>query len=179
MKLSRDLIVGEAIALLSEQGIAEVTLRKLAARVHAQAPSLAPHVGGKAQLLALMSERIFTACVAAIPTCATWQDWLRLFGERLWQGQMETRDAGRLIALAVPEPAAFERMTALVVKPLVALGLDKSEAMVMQSAMQALVTGWVTFAQSAEASYIERALSIQYAFERSSEALISGFARHV
>jgi TetR/AcrR family tetracycline transcriptional repressor len=175
MKLTREQIVAEAIALLNEGGLSEVSLRRVAERVSARAPSLAPHVGDKEQLLTLMAQQIFDDCLASVPPCPTWQEQLREFGLALWRGQSQTRDAARLIAAAAPDRAQLQRTTEELVGPLLKLGLSREDAIWMQAAVQALVTGWTTFSQGADAANLSETLSLEDAFEKSLRSLVSGF----
>jgi len=175
MKLSREEIVSEAIALMQEAGLAEVSLRKLAARFDARAPSLARHVGDKANLLALMSHRIFCEALADIPAGLMGADWLKAFGLALWRKQRATRDIGALLAIAPPNPPLETDLRQRLHAALDGAGLDGPRRELMQSSVQALVTGWTTFAQSVRAPRIEANLRIDAALEESLSALIAGY----
>jgi TetR/AcrR family tetracycline transcriptional repressor len=175
-KLSRDVIVREAIALLNEQGLADVSLRKLAARLGAQAPSLARHVGDKAQLLALMSNTIFGEALDSIPGQLAGDAWLEAFGHALRRKQSETRDVSALVSTAPPDAALDDATTERLRALMRAAGLDGPRAQLEQAAIQALVTGWMIFEKSERADLFATRLPSDHAFDDSLRALIAGFA---
>jgi TetR/AcrR family tetracycline transcriptional repressor len=75
--LDRKRVVDEAVALLDANGLDHVTLRKLAARLGVQAPTLYWHIPNKAALITAIAEEILTPLPAtAIHEGQRWQDWL-------------------------------------------------------------------------------------------------------
>jgi len=58
-KLDRDQIIQEAVALLKEEGLDAVSLRRIAARLGVSVSSLYWHINNKESLSALMSAAIF------------------------------------------------------------------------------------------------------------------------
>lgn len=175
-KLSREMIVREAIALLNEGGLEAVSLRKIAQRLDARAPSLARHVGDKAQLLAMVSSTIFGEALDTIPAQLAGDAWLEAFGQALRRKQLETRDISALLSMVPPNAAidseTGERLRAM----LLVAGLGGPHAQVEQAAIQALVTGWTTFEKSPRAHLFAARLPGDHAFEDSLRALIAGFA---
>ncbi len=167
-KLDRDSIVREALALLAQGGLAAVSLRKVAARLDARAPSLYWHVADKQALHRLMSQAVFRACLAAVPPAADWQGWLRGFALALWDGQRRTPDAHQLILTTRADPATDRGWRDEVVPQLAALGLPAETAGPAQASIQALVTGWTTL-RGAGADPIDPA------FLASLDALIAGW----
>ncbi|MEH3107468.1 MAG: TetR family transcriptional regulator [Sphingomonas fennica] len=165
-KLDRESIVREALALLAEGGLAAVSLRRVAARLDARAPSLYWHVADKQALYRLMSQTVFRACLAAVPPAADWQGWLRGFALALWEGQRATPDAHRLILTTRTTGGGIA--TDEVIGPLVALGLPAAVAAPAQASVQALVTGWTTL-RGADAADVDPA------FLDGLEALIAGW----
>lgn len=143
-KLDLNLIVGEALALLGEKGLAEISLRKVAMRLGVGVSSLYWHVQDKAELYRLMSSRVFRSCVDAVPPSASWQEWLRQFGLALWHAQVTVRDAHQLIAQASMDDSARRAVRDEIVDTLAGLGLDRAIAAPAQRSVQALVTGWTT-----------------------------------
>ena len=57
-----------------------------------------------------------------------------------------------------------------------AAGLTGERAQIEQTAIQSLVTGWMTFEKSARADSFARRLPMDRAFAESLRALIAGFA---
>jgi len=142
MKLTREQIVNEAIALLHEEGLKQVTLRNLADRLDMRAPSLFWYFKNKDELLALIDAEIFKQCIEKIPTCDTWQDWLHEYGLSLWEAQSRAPDIPNLITQVNLSRETRETLYQLLHDELAPFGLNMKEAMKMQSAVQALVTGW-------------------------------------
>lgn len=175
-KLTRERIVHEAIDLLNESGIEAVSLRRIAQRLGVSAPSLARHVGDKGQLLALLAGTIFDQALDLIPPGLTGNAWLEAFGRALRAKQSETRDVSALISIAPPDDTeggrTGERLQALMVEA----GLTDRQAQLQQGAIQALVTGWMTFEKSQRASRFIARLPGDDAFGASLQALIAGFA---
>ncbi|MBO9576245.1 MAG: TetR family transcriptional regulator [Sphingobium sp.] len=143
-KLDQDQIVREAVALLTEEGLDAVSLRKVAARLDVSVSSLYWHVEDKDALLGLMSGSIFRACVDAVPEAADWRRWLHDFGLALWDAQITIKDARQLIVIARPQASLAEESLGRIRRTLALLGLPKERALVAQRSVQALVTGWTT-----------------------------------
>ena len=176
MKVSKDQIVQEAIALLYEQGLRQVTLRNLAERLSMRAPSLFWHIRNKDELLALIDEAIFRQCVESIPPSKTWQEWLHYYGLALWEAQCKAPDIPNLITQVNLGPEVRQTLYQLLYDELVVFGIDMHLAMKMQSSVQALVTGWTVLTsvprdQAAEQQYSPRKSGLVEALD----ALIHGW----
>ncbi|MBB5984520.1 TetR/AcrR family transcriptional regulator [Sphingobium lignivorans] len=143
-KLDRDMIVAEAVALLREEGLGAVSLRRVAARLGVSVSSLYWHVPDKGTLHGLMSASIFRACLDAIPPAGDWRGWLHGFGLALWDAQIAIPDARQLIIVARPQAGLAEASLARILDALEQLGLPAPHALVAQRSVQALVTGWTT-----------------------------------
>ena len=142
MKLTKEKIVIEAIALLNEEGLQKVTLRNLADRLSIKAPSLFWHIKNKDELLALIDETIFRQCIEDIPACKTWQQWLFCYGQSLWEAQCKAPDIPNLITQVNLGQQTRQTLYQLLHDELSVFGIDMGIAMKMQSSVQALVTGW-------------------------------------
>jgi TetR/AcrR family tetracycline transcriptional repressor len=173
-KLSREKIVREAIALLQEGGLEALTLRRLAARLGARAPSLARHVGDKGELTALVSAAIFLDALDSIPPGLAGPDWLRAYGHAVRAKQRETRDVTALIAAAPPHDETERIVSERLEHALAQAGLPGSRGMLQQSAVQAFVTGWTVFEASQRKGFLAR-LPQQDAFAQGLDALVAGF----
>jgi TetR/AcrR family tetracycline transcriptional repressor len=142
MKLSKEQIVEEAISLLHEQGLKQVTLRNLADRLDMRAPSLFWYIKNKDELLALIDEAIFRECVNNVPVCDTWQEWMRQFGLSIWDAQSKAPDIPHLITRVNLSDETRTTLAQLIHDSLSGYGLDMTVAMKIQASVQALVTGW-------------------------------------
>jgi len=174
-KLDRDLIVREAVALLTQEGLGAVSLRKIASRLDVSVSSLYWHVTDKETLYALMSASIFRACIDAVPPARSWQHWLHEFGLSLWDAQTSIRDARQLIVVSRPRVGQIEETLARILGALDALGLPADDALVAQRSVQALVTGWTTLnAARPDAEASDRA-----SFVTALDVLIAGWHDHL
>ena len=174
-KLNREMIVREAIALLQEGGLKAVSLRRIAERLGARAPSLARHVGDKDQLVALLSAAIFNDALDSIPEKLTGDAWLEAFGHALRKKQAETRDIAGLLSTVPPDPEVHEAVNLRLRSLMRGAGLEGDRAQTEQAAIQALVTGWMMFEKSPRATEFAARLPSDHAFEDSLRALIAGF----
>jgi len=168
-KLDQTRIVQEALDLLQEQGLAQVSLRKIAARLDVGVSSLYWHIRDKDALYALLSRRILRACLDAVPPCADWASWLRAFGLALWQAQVTIRDVRQLIVVAPVDEETRREYRAEIIGTLEGFGLDTMTATLAQRSVQALVTGWTTL-KPLQSGEDEKAY-----FEAALDALIRGW----
>lgn len=148
-KLDRDGIVEEALALLAEQGLADVSLRKLAARLKVTVSSLYWHIRDRDELLALMCVTVFRGCLEATPDAAAWDGWLHNFAQALWDRQVALRDCQKLIIVSRLSEAQRQELLDEVAARMARHGICGDQATVMQTSIQALVTGWSTLDQGA------------------------------
>ena len=175
MKLQKTQIIAEAIALLNEEGLDNVSLRKLAQRLSVKAPSLAWHVNNKNNLLSLMSFSNFRTYTAKIPVCNNQEEWLFSFGTALWNMHKNVRDAARLTSVAAFSEALEAEFQVYISQVLAKVGLDTPEGYQMQSSIQALAVGWAIFITSPCGSFIEKTISIEESYFNSLAALIAGW----
>lgn len=75
-KLSRDKIVAEAIVIADKDGLAHLSMRRLADTLHVEAMSLYHHVRNKKELIAAMVDAVVPP-IPALDTCVDWRGALR------------------------------------------------------------------------------------------------------
>lgn len=83
-KLDKQQIVQEAMTLLREDGIAKLSMRKLAARLNIRAPTLYWYFPDRSAILRQVIIELLQGTMARVPECTTWQEWLCEFGRALW-----------------------------------------------------------------------------------------------
>lgn len=176
-KLSEEAIVDAAIAQLQEGGLATVSLRNVAARLGARAPSLARHVGDKNRLLALMSAQIFSAALDLVDNTLSGAAWLTSFGEALRSKQAQIRDISALIGQVEPQADLDQAIGERLDQMMVAAGLSSNLAQQQMQAIQALVTGWMLFEKSPRGQILAAQAEPDEAFAASLAALINGFGK--
>jgi len=101
MPVDKRQIVAEAVALLDADGLDGVTLRKLAARLGVQQPTLYWHLPNKAALITAVADAILDQQFAAFtgPEAGEpWQEWLIALAERLRRALLNHPDGARLIS---------------------------------------------------------------------------------
>jgi len=74
--LTRERVLGTAIALADERGVAELTMRKLATALGVEAMSLYHHIGGKEQLLDELADWVFSR-IRTPEIGSPWRDEMR------------------------------------------------------------------------------------------------------
>jgi TetR/AcrR family transcriptional regulator, tetracycline repressor protein len=178
-KLSRSEIVDEAIALLREEGLKNVSLRKLAARLNVEAPSLYWHIGSKGELYGMMCESIFMEALDGIGPSSSWQGWLQQFGRGLWNSQLKIRDLGRLVLATEMGPERGPRMIEQVAERLRPFGIDAATAVRMQFSVQALIIGWGGYAFGPNASNFDGVVTIETAFDEALDVVVAGWDQHL
>ncbi|MGC2941889.1 MULTISPECIES: TetR/AcrR family transcriptional regulator C-terminal domain-containing protein [unclassified Brevibacterium] len=106
MALNQDLIVREAFALLDEDGLDGLTLRRLASRLDVQAPTLYWHIRNKAELLAHLGDGILSP-LNTLPDsmCVDWREWLLDAAVRFRAALLAHRDGARVVSAAQLSPA--------------------------------------------------------------------------
>jgi TetR/AcrR family tetracycline transcriptional repressor len=141
-KLTRDAIVAEAMALLSEQGLDGLSMRNLAARLDVQAPTLYYHIPDKSALLNEIMNTLFDLSFERVGDCQTWQEWMVSFGEAMWDVHEEYPFTPLLLMTAARGPDHAARNSARLQAVLSRFDADPKALYLTQSAIQAVVTGW-------------------------------------
>ncbi len=177
MKLDRDGIVDAAFALLDEEGIEGLSLRKLAARLDVKAPAIYWYIPNKAGLLQLMSARLTDGARKSCAGARDWQSWLIAFGRAVRQAFLDHRDSARLYANAGPISEDPGEIGDIIAAPLVALGLSREEAIAYQGSIISLSLGWALFEQTPNMrAFLSGMMDMKNSFEEGLTAMVAGFA---
>ena len=104
---------------------------------------------------------------------------MHAFGTALWRTQATVRDFGRLVTTTDMEPAQLLRTTERIRAKVSRLNVAQSDAMEIQSAIQALMTGWSAFAHAPYAQALSTKIDIDRSAIRDLEALIAGKAAQI
>lgn len=174
-KISREAILREALGLLREAGLDGMSLRVLAARLGMRAPSLYWYFRDKNALLDGLMEDIFNQCLDAVPDHHHWRDWMRSFGVALLQTQKLVPDFGRLITTTDMAADHFGRTIERLREKLEKLDMPFDDAVKLQSAVQALTTGWSDFAHAPYADKLRQLFDLEAVALSSLDALIQGW----
>lgn len=174
-QIDRNQIVSEALKLLNETSLSGLTMRELADRLGIRAASLYWHFPNKAALISEMSAHLFIKAIENAPEAATWQDWMRGVGHSVWESLIDYPDSGLLVMMADLSEEQFNRNSAIVRERLEAFDIDPNDAFRLHSGIQALVTGWVTFAHSPYIKQLETRIDVKGAAMETLEAMIRGW----
>jgi len=104
---------------------------------------------------------------------------MHAFGTALWRTQATVRDFGRLVTTTDMEPAQLLRTTHRIRTKVRKLNVSEGDAMEIQSAIQALMTGWSAFAHAPYARALSTKIDIDRSAIRDLEALIAGKAAQI
>ena len=100
--LTRDAIVDAALVLLDREGIAGLSMRRLAKELDVGAASLYWHVGDKEELLGLLLDRIVGETEVPDPDPANWQEQMKELGRESRRLLQRHRDAAQISMGRVP-----------------------------------------------------------------------------
>ena len=174
-KISREAILSEALGLLKDAGLDGMSLRALAERVGMRAPSLYWYFKDKNALLDGLVEEIFSKCLSEVPDFDHWRDWMRAFGDVLLKTQGSIPDFGRLATTLDMSDERFGRTVERLREKLMKLDMPFEEAVKLQSAVQALTTGWSALTNAPYAGKLTSLFDYEDAATRSVDALIEGW----
>lgn len=145
--VSRESVVGAALALLAEGGLEAVSFRRIAKALGVAGPTLYWHVENKRQLMDLMAEELVRRTGRSYDgpdPGQPWWEWLRADAQRMFHALVATRDAPRVLAGNRPSPDSFagiERVLGVLVE---AAGMTPGEAQQTLFAIGAYVIGSAT-----------------------------------
>lgn len=106
-------LVEAAIEILQQYGLADLSMRQVAARLGVQPSALYWHVKDKQSLLALVADRLLEE-VRLGPPLQDWRDELRTRAASLHAALLSTRDAAELVASVIALGAGGHRLRALI-----------------------------------------------------------------
>ncbi len=155
--LDRDRVVGAALGLVDREGVAALSLRRLAAELGVTPMAVYWHVRDKAELLDLIGERLFEM-VEVPPAAGGWRAQLRAIHRAMLVPLLEHPDAvGLMVGRARFGPAGialFERILSV----LLGAGLAPGAAL---AAYQSLYLFQLGFAATAHRSPAFRAVQVE------------------
>ncbi len=150
---SQQKIIDAALELLDEEGLNNLSLRKVANRLDMQAPALYWHFKNKESLIDYMAEAILRAeFKELIPRRddEPWQDWLAGICNRLRHAMQAHRDGARVVAGAHLYPAVtLMKLFEVSMQSLLSAGIELKEANLLVSTVVHFVFGNVIEEQAA------------------------------
>ncbi len=153
--LQPETVVQAALELLDTEGLENVTLRRLAAKLGVQAPALYWHFKNKQDILDDMAQAILlskplTDALAPPADPGAWAEWLRQMAHALRQALLSRREGARVVAGAglgrAPMLAELAEQT---IRVLHAAGFDLDTANRTSITIEAYTFGFVIEEQAA------------------------------
>jgi TetR/AcrR family transcriptional regulator, tetracycline repressor protein len=176
VKIHQRQVIDVALALLDEEGLAELQMRAVASRLNVQASALYWHVHNKGELLSLMSAHFYDTALTAVPPGLSWRDWLVTYGNAFRRALLGHRDSAQLCAIARPLSDDSEAAADMLTKPLISAGLSRQLALSYYSSVVSLVLGWCIYEQSeALHDYLARMIGFDESFTIGLNAMVAGF----
>ncbi len=175
-KLDREKILGAALALLESEGLASISLRRLAKALDVGVASLYWHVRDKDELLAMMAETIYLDCIRCVPDVDNGAQWLKEFGFAIWRKQSRMPDIRQLILQSPIREERQNNADEMIVAKLSRLGLEDGD--IALRSVKALVTGWTTLSSRTPTRLDHDEEDIRRALEVVVNGLSRQLARH-
>ncbi|MFJ8039681.1 TetR/AcrR family transcriptional regulator C-terminal domain-containing protein [Kitasatospora sp. NPDC096147] len=140
--LSRPAIAAAALRVLEREGVHGLSMRKVAAELGVQAPSLYWHVRNKEELLDLLSDALMADAEAPLPE-GPWRDQLREYCVRYRRHLLDRRDAAKVVAGRLAPGPALLRLMDDQLGRLRAAGFSDPDAAMVNYLLGAFVQGFV------------------------------------
>ncbi|GLW12752.1 TetR family transcriptional regulator [Microtetraspora sp. NBRC 13810] len=148
--LTREMLIGTALRLLDEVGLAGLTVRRLAAELGVRSPALYWHIRTKQELLDGMAEAIVLEAGMGPPHDGeSWQEWLARRARAYRGAVLAHRDGAQLVAAARRLSPATVRRFEEELAAMVALGFTPSLALRTITAFTYYINGSVLQEQTA------------------------------
>lgn len=140
MKLDKDKITAEALALLNDVGLEGLTTRALAQRLGVKQPALYWHFRDRRALLDAMNDAMMAPFLTAPPAPdMAWQDQLFTLGSMMRRALLSCRDGALIHAGTRADRGLLETQ----MQALTQAGLPPDRAVRVLVAIGRMVVGWV------------------------------------
>ncbi len=139
-------LVGAAVGILGEFGLADLSMRRVAAVLEVRPSALYWHVRDKQTLLGLVADRVLEQ-VTVPADSGDWIGDLRARAEAVHATLLSVRDSAELVSSTVALGLGGDRLRRILADPLARSGLSESEAAVLADAVLALLLGSSVMAQ--------------------------------
>lgn len=146
MKVNPEIIVRSALTLLNEIGLEQLTLRRLAAELNIQAPTLYWHFKSKEDLIDAMATLILAEGASKlIPAkkSADWTIWVSTFGRGLRNLLLKYRDGARVAAGSRLRDTRYMEVTEAIGNRLLNAGFSIRDGVVLLSTVYTFTVSFV------------------------------------
>jgi TetR/AcrR family tetracycline transcriptional repressor len=146
-RISPDVVIRAALVVLDEEGLDEVTLRKIASKLGIQAPTLYWHFKNKSDLIDDMAEAILKdggmSDLLPPKDRNTWAEWLTQTAHSLRKAMIAHRDGGRVVAGASLRSKTMQKLKLTNFRVLHDAGFDSLYALLESDTITDYVWGYV------------------------------------
>jgi len=136
MKINRDMVTRAGLTLLNEEGLEQLTLRRLAIKLDVQAATIYWHFKSKEELLDEMATTVLAeGSSALIPArkSSDWRTWAFTFGAGLRKTLLAYRDGARMVAGTRLTNTNYLKTTEIIGNRMLAAGFSVRSAVVLFS----------------------------------------------
>jgi TetR/AcrR family tetracycline transcriptional repressor len=148
-------VVRAGLEILDEEGLDNITLRKIASRLGVQAPALYWHFKDKSDIIDDMAQAILKEGgiedLVAPSDNNTWADWLTRTAHTLHRTMLSYREGGRIVAGATFRSKAMVNLKVTSTRVLQDAGFDLLHASLASETVIDYVWGYVIEEQAAPA----------------------------
>jgi AcrR family transcriptional regulator len=146
MRLDRPTIVRHAFEVLNEAGLEGLTLRRLAARLHVQAPAIYWHFKSKGELLDEMGTQVLMETVAdepALQELTDWRKWACAYCRNLRKALLRYRDGAKMASGTYLTDTRMYEVMEMSLSRLTAAGFTLRESVVTMTTLYSYTVGFV------------------------------------
>jgi TetR/AcrR family transcriptional regulator, tetracycline repressor protein len=151
MKINRDMVTRAGLKLLNEEGLEQLTLRRLGVELNVQAATLYWHFKSKEELLDEMATTVLVeGAKNLLPrrNSTGWKVWAATFGAGLRKTLLAYRDGARMVGGTRLTNTEHLKTTERIVAQLVASGFSVRAAVVLLSTIYNYTISFVTEEQA-------------------------------
>ena len=151
MKINRDMVTRAGLKLLNEDGLEQLTLRRLGVELNVQAATIYWHFKSKEELLDEMATTVLADGAATlIPrrNSSDWRVWASTFGEGLRKTLLAYRDGARMVGGTRLTNTEHLKTTERIGAQMVASGFSVRAAVVLLSTIYNYTLSFVTEEQA-------------------------------
>ena len=136
MKINRDMVTRAGLKLLNEDGLEQLTLRRLGVELNVQAATIYWHFKSKEDLLDEMATTVLAEGAANLTPArksSDWRVWASTFGEGLRKTLLMYRDGARMVAGTRLTNTEYLKTTERIGSQMLAAGFSVRAAVVLFS----------------------------------------------
>lgn len=172
MRLTREVVVEAARAIINESGLEALTTRQLGERLGVKGPAIYRYFKSKQEIIDAIAISFFGEPKEPEPGCK-WEDWLERVARTARREMLSCRDGAKILEQAKP---ALRVSIDAYIRPLCEAGFSRKEALFASHLVGRFVMGWTRAEQEhgGRTPPYDEGLDSEEAFEYSLKSLIAG-----